>query len=125
MPSRTSGTRQIALSRVTARNTVFVFSFSTSPFGLGTELGSSDASPHAFGLYITNALYQQYGGIPPTNIEALKIFFADGLEAVIHAHRDRVKLKIETHPPKEWIEFLEDQRDEQQEPPPNSEEPKS
>jgi len=74
---------------------------------------------------IVQWLYQQYGGIPPTNIEALKIFFADGLEAVIHAHRDRVKLKIETHPPKEWIEFLEDQRDEQQEPPPNSEEPKS
>ncbi len=32
------------------------------PFGLGTQLGSSDATPHAFGLYITNALYQQYGG---------------------------------------------------------------
>jgi len=32
------------------------------PFGLGTELGPSDATPHAFGLYITNALYQQYGG---------------------------------------------------------------
>ncbi len=32
------------------------------PFGLGTELGASDATPHAFGLYITNALYQRYGG---------------------------------------------------------------
>jgi endoglucanase len=32
------------------------------PFGLGTELGNSDASPHAFGLYVTNALYQSYGG---------------------------------------------------------------
>jgi endoglucanase len=32
------------------------------PFGLGTQLGGSDATPHAFGLYITNALYQQYGG---------------------------------------------------------------
>jgi len=32
------------------------------PFGLGTQLGPSDATPHAFGLYITNALYQQYGG---------------------------------------------------------------
>jgi endoglucanase len=32
------------------------------PFQLGTELGDSDASPHAFGLYITNALYQRYGG---------------------------------------------------------------
>jgi endoglucanase len=32
------------------------------PFALGTELGASDASPHAFGLFITNALYQEYGG---------------------------------------------------------------
>ena len=32
------------------------------PFGLGTQLGQSDASPHAFGLYVTNALYQRYGG---------------------------------------------------------------
>jgi len=32
------------------------------PFGLGTGLGSSDATPHAFGLYITDALYRKYGG---------------------------------------------------------------
>ncbi|MGO8958598.1 MAG: glycoside hydrolase family 9 protein [Streptosporangiaceae bacterium] len=32
------------------------------PFELGTALGQSDATPHAFGLYITNALYQEYGG---------------------------------------------------------------
>jgi endoglucanase len=32
------------------------------PFELGTALGPSDATPHAFGLYITNALYQHYGG---------------------------------------------------------------
>jgi endoglucanase len=32
------------------------------PFGLGSALGSSDASPHAFGLYITDALYQRLGG---------------------------------------------------------------
>jgi hypothetical protein len=32
------------------------------PFALGTQLGASDASPHAFGLFITNALYQKYGG---------------------------------------------------------------
>jgi endoglucanase len=32
------------------------------PFRLGTDLGNSDATPHAFGLYITNALYQRYGG---------------------------------------------------------------
>jgi hypothetical protein len=32
------------------------------PFGLGTGLGSSDATPHAFGLYITDALYRRHGG---------------------------------------------------------------
>jgi len=32
------------------------------PFGLGSGLGSSDATPHAFGLYITDALYRRYGG---------------------------------------------------------------
>jgi hypothetical protein len=32
------------------------------PFALGTRLGDNDASPHAFGLYITDALYQKYGG---------------------------------------------------------------
>jgi endoglucanase len=32
------------------------------PFELGAQLGGSDVTPHAFGLYITNALYQEYGG---------------------------------------------------------------
>ncbi len=32
------------------------------PFALGTQLGASDASPHTFGLFITDALYQEYGG---------------------------------------------------------------
>jgi endoglucanase len=32
------------------------------PFALGTQLGASDATPHAFGLFITDALYQKYGG---------------------------------------------------------------
>jgi endoglucanase len=32
------------------------------PFGLGTALGQSDATPHAFGLAVTYALYQRYGG---------------------------------------------------------------
>jgi endoglucanase len=32
------------------------------PFQLGTQLGPADASPHAFGLYTTNAIYQKYGG---------------------------------------------------------------
>jgi hypothetical protein len=35
------------------------------PFALGTQLGGSDASPHAFGLFITDALYQKYGGSDP------------------------------------------------------------
>ena len=35
------------------------------PFALGTQLGDSDASPHAFGLFITDALYQKYGGSDP------------------------------------------------------------
>jgi endoglucanase len=36
------------------------------PFALGSQLGDSDASPHAFGLYITDALYQKYGGSDPS-----------------------------------------------------------
>jgi endoglucanase len=32
------------------------------PFALATALGPADATPHAFGIYITNALYQYYGG---------------------------------------------------------------
>jgi endoglucanase len=32
------------------------------PFALGTQLGASDASPHALGLFITDALYRKYGG---------------------------------------------------------------
>jgi len=36
------------------------------PFALGTQLGGSDASPHAFGLFITNALYRKYGGSDPS-----------------------------------------------------------
>jgi endoglucanase len=32
------------------------------PFELGTQLGPSDAAPHAFGLWVTNELYRQYGG---------------------------------------------------------------
>ena len=34
----------------------------SEPFGLGSALGSSDASPHAFGLAVTGALYRKYGG---------------------------------------------------------------
>jgi hypothetical protein len=32
------------------------------PFGLGTALGASDATPHAFGLYVTDELFREYGG---------------------------------------------------------------
>jgi hypothetical protein len=32
------------------------------PFGLGIVLGQGDVTPHAFGLAITDALYQRYGG---------------------------------------------------------------
>jgi endoglucanase len=32
------------------------------PFGAGTTLGASDATPHAFGLVTTEALYHRYGG---------------------------------------------------------------
>jgi hypothetical protein len=34
----------------------------SDPFGLGAQLGGSDASPHAFGLFVTDALYREYGG---------------------------------------------------------------
>ena len=32
------------------------------PFDLGTALGDSDATPHAFGLFVTDELYQRSGG---------------------------------------------------------------
>jgi endoglucanase len=32
------------------------------PFGLGITLGQGDVTPHAFGLAVTDALYQHYGG---------------------------------------------------------------
>ena len=32
------------------------------PFALGTGLGSSDATPHALGLFVTSALLARYGG---------------------------------------------------------------
>ncbi|MBV9379170.1 MAG: glycoside hydrolase family 9 protein [Streptosporangiaceae bacterium] len=32
------------------------------PFGAGARLGASDAAPHAFGLWVTGALYRAYGG---------------------------------------------------------------
>lgn len=32
------------------------------PFALGTTLGAGDTTPHAFGLFITDALFRRYGG---------------------------------------------------------------
>ena len=32
------------------------------PFALGTDLGPSDAAPHAFGLWVTDELYRENGG---------------------------------------------------------------
>ena len=32
------------------------------PFALGTGLGAADATPHAFGLAVTGALFRRYGG---------------------------------------------------------------
>jgi hypothetical protein len=54
------------------------------PFQLGAQLGASDASPHAFGLYITYALYQEYGGSSQYRAFALFAFalFAFALGAV-------------------------------------------
>jgi endoglucanase len=34
----------------------------SDPFSPGVVLGQGDATPHAFGLFITDALYQEYGG---------------------------------------------------------------
>src|SRR4029079_6145774 len=46
---------------------------------LGSQLGDSDASPHAFGLYITDALYQKYGGSRRfTSFPAQQLNFALG-----------------------------------------------
>jgi hypothetical protein len=46
---------QLALGQSHARS---------DPFSPGVVLGPSDATPHVFGLYITDALYQEYGGSP-------------------------------------------------------------
>src|SRR6516165_9912704 len=51
------------------------------PFGLGVTLGQGDASPHAFGLAVTNALYQHYGGS-----SAYRAFAQDQLNFVLGAN---------------------------------------
>ena len=50
------------LSDLTAQLRVGELAARGDPFELGSALGSSDATPHAFGLYVTNALYRRYGG---------------------------------------------------------------
>jgi hypothetical protein len=45
-----------------AQLTVAEHNAAGDPFGLGVQLGAGDATPHAFGLYVTNALYQRLGG---------------------------------------------------------------
>jgi hypothetical protein len=50
------------LNDLAAPLTVAEHNAAGDPFGLGLQLGSGDATPHAFGLYITNALYQRAGG---------------------------------------------------------------
>jgi endoglucanase len=55
-------TRRALLADLAAQLRLGKSQASGDPFGLGAQLGGSDATPHAFGLYITDALYQQYGG---------------------------------------------------------------
>jgi hypothetical protein len=55
-------TRRALLADLAAQLRLGERQVGADPFGLGTQLGGGDATPHAFGLYITNALYQQYGG---------------------------------------------------------------
>jgi endoglucanase len=53
---------QVLLADMAAQLRLGENSAQGDPFELGSALGQSDASPHAFGLYITNSLYQHYGG---------------------------------------------------------------
>ena len=54
--------REALLSDMSAQLQLGEQSANGDPFELGSALGNSDASPHAFGLYITDALYQKFGG---------------------------------------------------------------
>jgi hypothetical protein len=56
------GLSRALLNDLAAQLTVAEHNAAGDPFGLGIQLGSGDATPHAFGLYITNALYQHAGG---------------------------------------------------------------
>ena len=83
------------------------------PFALGTQLGPSDASPHAFGLFITDALYQKYGGSSAfESFAQQQLNFALGANALgqlvcgrrghgvpaLHAERDRQPGRLAQRP---------------------------
>jgi hypothetical protein len=56
------------------------------PFALGAQLGDSDASPHAFGLFITDALYRKYGGSDPSG----PVHLVRAAAAELRARRERL-----------------------------------
>jgi hypothetical protein len=55
-------TRHALLSDIAAQLRVGESYAKGEPFGLGTGLGTSDVTPHAFGLFSTDALYRHDGG---------------------------------------------------------------
>jgi endoglucanase len=55
-------TRHALLSDIAAQLRVGEGIAKGEPFGLGTGLGTSDVTPHAFGLFSTDALYRRDGG---------------------------------------------------------------
>ncbi len=61
-PAPSPGLSRVLLGDLAAQLTVAEHNAAGDPFGLGIQLGAGDATPHAFGLYITNALYQHFGG---------------------------------------------------------------
>ena len=60
--SGSGGLRPALLGDLAAQLTVAEHNAAGDPFALGIKLGTGDATPHAFGLYITNALYEHAGG---------------------------------------------------------------
>src|SRR5260370_11747865 len=61
-PFRPAVTPAALLSDLAAQLRIGELAARGDPFQLGTALGASDATPHAFGLYITDALYRRFGG---------------------------------------------------------------
>jgi len=58
----TPGLSRELLGDLAAQLTVAEHNAAGDPFALGIKLGTGDATPHAFGLYITDRLYQRFGG---------------------------------------------------------------